>query len=320
MENKKILMLYTGGTVGMLHKNTGDPKSPLIPAHKDALYEYLPVLKNAALAEMNPIDSSDMNPDYWFKIAEKIRENYEDYDGFVILHGTDTMAYTASALSFLFENLGKPVVLTGSVNPLSAMRGDAVSNVTGAVNAALSGIPEVCVFFGGLLLRGNRARKLSTDGFGSPNFSPLCEVNAVKTPYAGLKIGKPFCKNAALVTLFPGISGELLRNIFGSDIKGVVMLTYGAGNAPASPDFLSAVEYAVNKGIVIVNVTQCASGRVEPGLYDASTALTRLGVIGGADMTPEAALTKLMYLFGQGFDTHAVKTKMTENLRGEISN
>jgi len=312
-------MIYTGGTVGMVQGKN----NLLIPAGLESMRKYLPDFENTDIfeniSEMTPIDSSDMSPDYWYAIAEKIRDNYEVYSGFVILHGTDTLAYTASALSFLFENLAKPVVLTGSLHPLSAELGDAVGNITGAVKSVYSGIPEVTVFFGGKLLRGNRARKVGGLGLGfdSPNFPPLCEKNALKIPNGVFGINKPLCRGAAIITVFPGIGSSLLRSVFDvPGLKGVVLLTYGSGNAPTSTDFQSAIDYAVNeKNIAVVNVTQCMRGGVEPELYEAGLR----SVISGADMTPEAALTKLMFLFGQGYDADKAKEMMTADLRGEIT-
>lgn len=326
----------------MLHAIEDDPNSPLIPASWDKLAHHSPALKELSFDvdtyEMDLIDSSDMNPAYWIKIARTIRDKYEGYAGFVVLHGTDTMAYTATALSFLLENLGKPVIVTGSQLPLAKPRSDAAQNlVTALMFAASDGdvptIPEVCILFNNLLLRGNRSRKVSSTGFAgfdSPNIGRLAEIGehikvntklVRKIPSDGFYINEFLIPDVMLFDIFPGISPEILRSVFSVEgLKGVVMRTYGTGNAPTAPEFLSEIEEAINeKGLTIVNITQCTQGMVEMGLYDASVGLSRIGVISGVDMTSEAALVKMMVLLGQGYEGEIFKEQMQKDLRGEQS-
>jgi L-asparaginase len=339
----KVLMIYTGGTIGMLPKEEGNPISPLVPAKWERFKDFVPSLRDIPLDidlhEMTPIDSSDMHPDYWIDIARVIRDNYEDFDGFVILHGTDTMTYTATALSFLLENLDRPVIMTGSQSPISQPRSDAVQNmVTSLILAAgksfnLPLIPEVCICFNNVILRGNRARKVSSSsysGFTSPNYPPLGEAGKYikidtkviqKPSTKGFFINENLEKGVMLFDVFPGISPKILDSLFSIDgLKGIVFRTYGAGNAPTNKDFLKEIEKATcERNLMIVNITQCNQGMVEMGLYDASATLLRLGVISGMDMTPEAALVKMMFLFGLGYDIKIVKEQMQKNLRGEQS-
>jgi len=340
-ERKSILMICTGGTIGMLPSNPADPNSALRPASwkqiKDNLHSLKTLDFDVETSEMDLIDSSDMHPDYWIELARKIQEEYHDYDGFVVLHGTDTMSYTATALSFLLENLDKPVIVTGSQLPLAAPRNDAAQNLVTALKIAASDgmetVPEVCILFSNKLLRGNRCRKVSStgfDGFDSPNFRPLAEIgehirvekslvrNASKD---GFYINEHLEKNVMLFDIFPGISTGILRSVFDIEgLRGVVLRTYGTGNAPTHQEFLDEIGYAVNeKGLAVVNVTQCNQGLVEMGLYEASSQLPRLGVISGLDMTSEAALVKMMFLLGQGYDIATVKEQMQKSLRGEQS-
>ena len=342
MPRKRVLMIYTGGTIGMLHSDPSDPHSTLRPAKWKQIETNMQSLaklefdvETAEMAEL--IDSSNIYPGYWIDLARKIQEEYDSYDGFVILHGTDTMAYTASALSFLLENLGKPVILTGSQLPLAQPRNDAAQNlVTSLIIAASDGVdtvPEVCVLFNNKLLRGNRCRKISTTGFNafdSPNFAPLAEIgeyikldkNIVrKATVNPFRIYEQLEENVVLLDVFPGISPAILRSVFDIEgLKGVILRTYGAGNAPNTPEFLRELDYAVNsKGFPVVNITQCNQGMVEMGLYESSSQLARIGVISGLDMTSEAALVKMMFLLGQGHDYAAVKELMQSNLRGEQS-
>ncbi len=339
----KVLMIYTGGTIGMLPKEEGNPLSPLVPANWGKLKKFAPVLEylplDVALQEMKLIDSSDMNPDYWINIARVIRDNYEKFDGFVILHGTDTMTYTATALSFLLENLNKPVIITGSQLSIGQPRSDAVQNLVTSLTLAaaksfnLPLIPEVCICFNNVILRGNRTRKVSSSGysgFDTPNYPKLgkagehikIDTKVIRKPSTeGFFANENLEKNVMLFDIFPGISPEILNSVFGIEgLKGVVFRTYGAGNAPTNEDFLKEIEKAINKkNLAIVNITQCNQGMVEMGLYDASATLSRLGVISGVDMTPEAALVKMMFLLGQGYDIGTVKDQMQKNLRGEQS-
>lgn len=340
----KVLIIYTGGTIGMLPADRNNPLSPLVPAKWDELQSFAPSLKVLPLyvsinENIKPIDSSDMTPSHWVKIAQEIRDNYNEFDGFVILHGTDTMTYTASALSFLLENLDKPVIITGSQISISNSRNDALQNlVTSLMLAAptafdLPLIPEVCIFFNNVLLRGNRSRKVSSSayqGFHSPNFKPLGEIGEHikintklirKSATEGFFINEQLEQNVILFDVFPGMKSTMLQNIFNMEgLKGVVLRTFGAGNAPTDPDFLSEIEKAIKeKNLAVVNITQCVEGMVEMGLYDASAGLLRIGVISGVDMTPESALVKMQFLLGMGYDIETVKELMQRDLRGEQS-
>ena len=336
---KRVLMICTGGTIGMLHKIEGDTSSPLIPAGWEQIKKHSPAFDalpfDVVTDEMELIDSSDMHPGYWMEIAKKIDSRYREFDGFVVLHGTDTMSYTATALSFIFENLGKPVIVTGSQLPLAKARSDASQNmVTSLMIAAaadgLAVIPEVCIFFNNVLLRGNRTRKVSStglDGFDSPNYTPLAtvgehiEINSRvlrKIPNEGFFINAHLETNVMMFDIFPGISRQIIKNIFQiKGLKGVIFRTYGSGNAPTDDNLLGEIEQAIHKGIAVVNITQCNQGIVEMGLYNASVKLSRMGVISGVDMTPEAALVKMMYLIGQGYETEDLKEQMQKDLRGE---
>ena len=338
---KKVLMMCTGGTIGMLPKDESDPLSPLVPASWEKIKKYSVALNELSFGvvphEMELIDSSDMHPNYWIDIARTIRDEYAKYDGFVILHGTDTMTYTATALSFLLENLDKPVIVTGSQLPLAKARNDATQNlVTALILAASDGVatvPEVCILFNNVLLRGNRSRKVSSSGFAgfnSPNFHPLAEIGEhikIETKFVrkatseGFFINEFLDSNVMVFDIFPGISHHIIRSVFESKgLKGVILRTYGTGNAPTNDELLSEIDNAINKkNIAVVNITQCVQGMVEMGLYDASVKLSQMGVISGVDMTPEAALVKMMFLLGQGYDIETVKEQMQKDLRGEQS-
>ena len=351
----KVLVLYTGGTIGMKNADEDNPASPLIPVpDANELIDGIPQLENIKSElvdfeivklrdeqgkEMEPLDSSDVNAEHWAAMARGIAERYDDWDGFVVLHGTDTMAYTASALSFMLMNLAKPVVVTGSQLSLSDIRTDGVQNLVNALYIAgwratgLPLVPEVTVCFADLLLRGNRVRKLSTSswqGFGTPNFPPIGEIgehiriypDRVRPPADNA--AQPFFVRTELnpsvidFALFPGLNPDALRRVLElEEVQGMVLRTFGAGNAPNDPDFLDIVGDAVKANKVIVNVTQCPEGQVEAGLYEASSGLLERGVISGLDMTPEAALTKLMSQLVYEQDREAVKLAMQVDLRGE---
>lgn len=345
---KKILMICTGGTIGMLHKIPEDTSSPLVPASWAEIEKNFIAMKElpfdvTADDKMKLIDSSDMHPGYWQEIAYKIQKEYINYDGFVILHGTDTMAYTATMLSFMFENLSKPVIITGSQLPLAKPRSDASQNLVTALTIAASEgvtiIPEVCILFDKKLLRGNRTRKVSSsgfDGFDSPNFPPLAEIGehikvnthlVRKIPNEPFFINPTLNSNVMLFDIFPGISINILRSVFeinkdetDKKLKGIVLRTYGTGNAPTSEDFLDEILYATkDMKLAVLNITQCNQGMVEMGLYDASAGLIRRGVLSGVDMTSEAALVKMMFLLGQGYKPDTFKEQMQRDLRGEQS-
>ncbi|MDR2970831.1 MAG: type I asparaginase [Bacteroidales bacterium] len=337
----KILVIYTGGTIGMLmNKET----RALEPFPFDDIYIHLPMLSlvNAEIAvkEMLPlIDSSDTNPDFWVRLATLIYEHYNDYDGFVVLHGTDTMAYTASALCFLLENLSKPVILTGSQLPLGVMRTDGRENILNSIEIAAAKkdgkprVPEVCIYFENSLLRGNRAYKDNAEHFNafhSANYPKLAEVgvhikynDAFIRPVTDhlLKLHTQMDENIAILKLYPGISRQAMQSVFNTDgLRAIILETFGSGNAPSNPEFISILEEAVKKGIVIVNVTQCkGGGTVEVGRYGASLLLKKIGVISGHDITTEAAVAKLMYFLGEGLTNEEVKHYMGVSLRGEIT-
>lgn len=348
MNSKKepsVLIINTGGTIGMVRD---DPISPLRPGKWDEIVENVPLLGNlpfdTEIETFDPLlDSSDIEYKNWVQMAEVIQENYDKYRGFVILHGTDTMCYTATALSFMLEHLGKPVIITGSQIPLVEPRSDAVQNLVTALyiaeykSAGLPLIPEVCIFFRDVLIRGNRARKLSSSGysgFESPNYPVLGTVGEhikiyiefiQKPPKEKFFVRKDFMTDVMAIDIFPGMNPEILKNIFVNQpdknkIRGLVLKTYGAGNAPTNPEFLNAIEEIVNNDVLVADVTQCPQGMVEIGLYEASAQLLDKGVISGLDMTPEAALCKMMWAFGHSeWPFEEVWRQMQLNQRGEQS-
>jgi L-asparaginase len=288
-----------------------------------------------SIHEYDPLlDSSNMTPVEWIKIARDVAANYDRYDGFIVLHGTDTMAYTASALPFLLGGVRKPVIVTGSQIPLCEIRNDARENlITSLMLASNYAIPEVCLYFGGKLLRGCRATKVSADGFAafdSPNFPPLgavgidMEINwDLVRPARGSKSMKVPELDRPVVSalrLFPGLSHELLRNVLRPPLQGLVLEAYGVGNGPDQDhEFLGALADATERGVVIVDCTQCLSGTVDLHEYAAGSALARAGVISGFDMTAEAALAKLYVLLGRGYGSERVKREMQRDLRGEMT-
>ena len=347
MKKPSILVLYTGGTIGMMK----DPKTgSLVPFDFGNIYEHMPILRNLDYvidfySFENLIDSSNMTPEFWIELAEKIEENYEKYDGFVVLHGSDTMAYSASALSFMLENLAKPVVFTGSQLPMGMVRSDGRENFVTSIEIAASKIngrpcvPEVCIFFENQLLRGNRATKFNAENFNafsSGNYPPLAEVG-IKIKYNKEFIGyknktaevtapmklivhKKFDRNVGILKLFPGITLDFVKHALHTPgLKGVIMETFGSGNAPTSEWFLDELADAIRKGLIIYNVTQCKSGSVEMGRYETSLNLDKIGVISGYDITTESALAKMMYLLGEGFTRSDVKKYLQESLRGEMT-
>src|SRR5688572_3956765 len=333
---KRVYIVYTGGTIGMERTRSGyRPRSGSLQGQMADM----PELRHASMPaytihEYDPLlDSSNMTPREWIEIAWDIEANYDRYDGFVVLHGTDTMAYTASALPFLLGGLRKPVIITGSQIPLCEIRNDARENlITSLMLAASYDIPEVCLYFGGKLLRGCRSTKVSADGFAafdSPNFLPLgtagidieidfSRVKRVKGKRLKVKeISQPV---VSALRLFPGISPELVRNVLRPPLQGLVLEAYGVGNGPdQDAEFIDALTDATKRGVVIVDCTQCLEGTVDLDEYAAGSALARAGVISGYDMTAEAALAKLYYLFGRGYAPDRVKREMQMDLRGEIT-
>ncbi|MCC6252617.1 MAG: type I asparaginase [Bacteroidia bacterium] len=335
-----VLIIYTGGTIGMVM----DPKShTFVPFDFKHLYQQVPELGkfdlNISVNSFDkPIDSSDMNIEDWVKIASTIKENYNDYDGFVVLHGTDTMAFTASALSFMLENLNKPVILTGAQLPIGVIRTDGKENLITAIEIAGAKqnnepiVKEVAIYFEYKLYRGNRTHKYNAehfDAFKSPNYPILAEAGididynyqALNKQVGGtLNVSSAMNCNIGVLKLFPGITPSLVKSIFSIDgIKAVIVETFGSGNGTTRKWFLDEIEQAVRNGVIVLNITQCNQGSVEQGRYATSIGLKNAGVIGGMDMTFEAAVTKLMYLLGNYSDIDEIKKLLQLNLRGEIS-
>ena len=334
---KRVYVAHTGGTIGMDRAKHGYCTKPGYLQQQLLQMQELrhPSMPDVALHEFTPLlDSSNMTPREWVKIAHDISDHYDDFDGFVVLHGTDTMAYTASALPFMLGGLAKPVIITGSQIPLCEIRNDARENlITSLLIAANYDIPEVCLYFGGRLLRGCRSVKVSADGFAafdSPNYPPLGTVgmsieiewhlvrrsNTAENLHV-VDVGSPV---VSALRLFPGISPDLLRNVLRPPLQGLVLEAYGVGNGPdQDAGFLAALSEATARGVVIVDCTQCLQGTVSINEYAAGTALSRAGVISGHDMTTEAALAKLYYLFSRGESPDEVKSSMQDDLCGELT-
>lgn len=333
-----ILILYTGGTFGM----TYDAQGVLVPFDFTLIMHHLPTLRNLALQLTvisfdKPIDSSNIQPSHWQALASVIAEHYETHDGFVVLHGTDTMAYTASALSFMLDGLRKPVIFTGAQLPISEPRSDARENLITALEVASarkegrSLVPEVSIYFNYELLRGNRSKKVESmqfDAFDSGNYPPLARAG-VKIDYnfsairpAGtteLRLRNTLDTNISILKLFPGISEATVTAILETpNLKAVILETYGSGNAPTSSSLLKHLSRAIESGLLVLNISQCPGGRVMQGRYETSRELQLIGVIGGADMTTEAAVTKLMVLLGE-FGQARTKELIATDLAGELS-
>lgn len=340
MIKRTVLLIYTGGTIGMVKdKESGT----LVPFNFDGLLNRMPELNQLdcdieTYTLRNPIDSSNIQPSDWLDLAAKLESFYDDYDGFVILHGTDTMSYTASALSFLLENLQKPVIFTGSQLPISDFRTDAKENLITAIqiasdydNSNNAIIQEVGLYFENKLYRGNRTTKINSEhfeAFASLNYTALAE-SGVHLNYnrhifpeknnGKLKVYKKLDQNVAIIRLFPGLTQSILDAIINiKGLKGLILETYGSGNAPNKEWFVNSIGRAVKNGIIVVNVTQCPAGMVDHGLYEVGLQMRKLGVVGGRDMTTEAAITKLMFVLGNETFSKSPEKWLRLNLRGEI--
>ncbi len=335
----KVMIIYTGGTFGMAH----DANGVLVPFDFALILEHLPTLRNlylelTVISFNHPIDSSNIQPAHWQTLAKIIFENYNTHDGFVVLHGTDTMAFTASALSFMLPGLTKPVIFTGAQLPISEPRSDARENLITSLEIAAAKlgnkaiIPEVCIYFGNELLRGNRSKKTESmhfDAFQSENYPPLAKAG-VKIEYDHASIHKPSTSDSlrllhkldpsiAILKLFPGITEATVRGLLNSEnLKAMVLETYGSGNAPTAKWFIDLLKEAINKNIIVLNISQCPGGMVVQGKYETSRTLEEIGVLSGGDMTTEAALTKLMVLLGE-YGANETKLKIGKSVAGELT-
>lgn len=337
-----ILLIYTGGTIGMKQ----DPVSgALKPFNFNQILEEVPELRKFgckidSISFDPPIDSSDVQIEFWIEIAEIIEKNYSDYDGFVVLHGTDTMSFSASALSFMFENLTKPVIFTGSQLPIGMLRTDGKENLISSIEIAAAKdsfgkamVPEVCIYFESQLYRGNRTTKYNAENFRafrSANFPVLADIGIhirynesliIRTDEEKrFRIHKNLETSVAILKIFPGIGEEFVKSFLSiKGIKAIILETYGSGNAPTSEWFIDALREAIKRDIIILNVTQCHAGKVDMEAYATGIRLKEIGVVNGFDSTTEAALTKLFFLLGQENETQVIKKRLSENLRGEIT-
>jgi L-asparaginase len=337
-KDTKVLIIYTGGTLGMVYDTNSENLVPFAFSQIIANVPELARLKPEIhyLAFEKPIDSSNIQPENWVKIVEIIQENHEAFSGFVILHGTDTMAYTASALSFMIQNLQKPIVITGAQLPIGIPRTDARENLITAIEIAgdpHNVVPEVCIYFNGRLLRGNRAKKRESsqfDAFDSENYPYLAEIGVSidynlflikkieinKKPIFHTKLNTEI----GIVKLFPGLSSEFLSHQFSNkNLKGIILESYGSGNAPSEDWFVDVIQVAINKGIMVLNVSQCTGGHVRMGKYETSQKLKNMGVISGEDMTIEAAITKLMWVLALEISLLEKKVLLEKNIAGELT-
>ncbi|WP_158797103.1 asparaginase [Pedobacter sp. L105] len=335
----KILIIYTGGTIGMVN----DPLTgALIPFDFKQIRQNVPELTrlnyHLDVHSFDPIlDSSNMNPIIWAELAGIIERTYHEYDGFVILHGSDTMAYTASALSFMLKNLAKPVVLTGSQLPIGEIRTDAKENLITALeivatkNNGLAMVPEVCIYFDYQLFRGNRAIKYNSEkfeAFQSPNYHILAEAGVNLSfygnyihhhPKGAFQVQSDFNPNIGVLKLYPGITPQAVQAITRSSVDAIVLETFGSGNTTTAPWFIQSLQEALDQQKLIIDISQCQGGSVELGKYETSKKLQQMGIISGFDMTFEATVTKLMYLMGQRYSNVEIAALMEQSLRGELT-
>lgn len=336
-----VLVIYTGGTIGM-KQNT--KTGALVPFDFSEIEKEVPELKKFkykldAHSFKKPIDSSDVQPEFWANIANVIKENYDLYDGFVILHGTDTMSYSASALSFMLENLSKPVIFTGSQLPIDSLRTDGKENILSAIEIAATqhngkpAVPEVCIFFEDKLFRGNRTTKHSAENFNafrSYNYPALAESGveikynypAIAKPKSNkvLKIRTKMDTSVISLKIFPGINYDFIDNILNiKELRGLVIETFGSGNAPTNKNFLMKFKSAIERGLVVLNISQCQVGSVEMERYETGILLKETGVISGKDITFEAAITKMSFLLANNKTVDEIKANLQKSLRGEIS-
>ena len=341
MKKSKVLLIYTGGTIGMMEDTkTGQLK----PFDFKYLTDQIPELNKfdiqlSSVSFDKPIDSSDMQPDIWVELATIIEKEYTKHDGFVVLHGSDTMSFTASALSFMLENLNKPVILTGSQLPIGTTRTDGKENLITAIEIAAAKekdgkpiVSEVCIYFEYQLYRGNRTHKFNAEqfqAFQSANYPILAEAGVhikynktalKKASTKKLKVHTQLDPNITILKLFPGITKQVIEaTINVKKLKAIILETFGAGNTSTQPWFIDALKQAIKKGIIILNVTQCNAGTVEQGKYTTSATFEKIGVIGGADITTEAAVTKLMFALGTTSNKKEIEKLLKSDLRGEIS-
>ncbi len=335
MNKSRIYIAYTGGTIGMKHTEHGHAPCS---GYLESALRAQPEFQNDSLPDIvfqeypNLIDSSNITLQHWNELAEDIQQRYDDFDGFVILHGTDTMAYSAAALSFMLQNLGKPVIFTGSQIPFAELRSDARDNLIGAIQlAASSKIPEVSLYFHNTLYRGNCCTKTDSSGFAayqSPNYPNLASVGIdikinhqviLEQPSERLKLTRMEHNEIGTLHIFPGISAKVLENYLRQPVKGLILLTYGSGNIPSDDaELVKLISNASARGVVIVNCSQCLSGKVNMSAYETGNILERAGVVNAGDMMLEACITKLLWLLSQHQDPIIIRQQMSTELCGEI--